>query len=225
MLLRFRRKMLKIYHDQCRSHDYTPLPGLRRPDLPQINFFQKPPTFKELKRSVRTKRNGAAPGLNALSYVPYKQCGAILSVLHKIITKIYKSQDIPEDWALAYVVLLQKSEDLSKPEEFRPIAITNTVGKIFFSILSCRLQKYMVKNRFIKSNIQKGFLFGVPGCVEHAFTLVEALRNAKMEKRAIVVSWIDLANAYGSVRHNLIQFALNWYHVPIHIQSLIFCLL
>jgi hypothetical protein len=30
---------------------------------------------------------------------------------------------------------------------------------------------------------------------------------------------MDLANAYGSVRHNLIQFALNWYHVPACIQK------
>ena len=40
--------------------------------------------------------------------------------------------------------------------------------------------------------------------------------------RQIVVTWIDLANAYGSVRHNLIQFALNWYGVPRMIQELIF---
>ena len=34
--------------------------------------------------------------------------------------------------------------------------------------------------------------------------------------------WIDLANSYGSVKHNLIQFALNRYHVPEIIQGLIF---
>ena len=33
--------------------------------------------------------------------------------------------------------------------------------------------------------------------------------------------WIDLANAYGSVRHNLIQFALEWYHVPKLVRDLI----
>ena len=52
--------------------------------------------------------------------------------------------------------------------------------------------------------------------------MFEALREAKFGKRQIVVSWIDLANAYGSVRHNLVQFALNWYHVPVFIQHLIF---
>ena len=78
-----------------------------------------------------------------------------------------------------------------------------------------------MKNKFI-SNIQKGFLFGVPGCIEHSFSLWEALRDAKDGKRAIVLSWLDLANAYGSVMHNLIQFALNWYHVPVLIQRLVF---
>ena len=52
--------------------------------------------------------------------------------------------------------------------------------------------------------------------------MVLGLHDAKSAQRQIVVSWIDLANAYGCVRHNLIQFALNWYHVPIGIQSLIF---
>ncbi len=51
---------------------------------------------------------------------------------------------------------------------------------------------------------------------------VEAMREAKEHIRQIVISWLDLANAYGSVRHNLIQFALNWYGVPKLIQKLIY---
>ena len=51
---------------------------------------------------------------------------------------------------------------------------------------------------------------------------MKALREAKEKTRQIVVPLIDLANAYGSVRHNLIQFALNWYHIPLVIQELIF---
>ncbi len=84
---------------------------------------------------------------------------------------------------------LQKSKDvLNDPSEFRPIAITNTRGKIFFSIISERLQKFLVKNDFIQTSIQTGFLADVPGCVEHVFSLWEALREAKDEARAIVVS-------------------------------------
>jgi len=95
------------------------------------------------------------------------------------------------------------------------------MGKIFFSILSDRLQAYMLQNGYIIREIQKGFLTGVAGCLEHAFALYEALREAKEHTRQIVTCWIDLANAYGSVRHNLIQFALHWYHVPAPVCNLI----
>ena len=75
---------------------------------------------------------------------------------------------------------------------------------------------------FIQRMIQKGFIKGVCGCIDHTFSLWEALKHALRCKRSLCTSWIDLRNAYGSVRHNMIQFALNWYHVPVGIQELIF---
>ena len=36
----------------------------------------------------------------------------------------------------------------------------------------------------------------------------------KKNAKEIVVAWLDLANDYGSVAHNLIQHALEWYHFP-----------
>ena len=212
----------QIYRDSNRDHIYIPLPELVRPELPLQLFSLRCPTENELKRSVQRKRNGAAPGLNALTYVPYKKCASIMKFVHKLGIKIWKSKDIPTDWAMAYVVLLSKSNDLSLVSEFRPIAITCVCGKIFFSVLSERLQVFMLRNNYISRDIQKGFLSGMPGCIEHTFGLLEALRDAKESYRQIVLCWLDLANAYGSVRHNLIQFALNWYHVPKDIQALIF---
>ena len=213
----------RLYEDDERSADFKPLDGMERPPLPQFPFFESPPTWKELKRHTRSKRNYACPGLNSLPYLIYKRCPAILSTVLLIFKRIFQRKTIPKDWAMAFVVLLQKALGvLDQPSEFRPIAITNTLGKIFFSIIADRLQQFLVKNKYIKTSIQKGFLFGVPGCVEHAFALWEALREAKDEARSFVISWLDLANAYGSVMHNLIQFALNWYHVPTGIQQLIY---
>src|SRR5436190_1836048 len=71
----------------------------------------------------------------------------------------------------------------------------------------------MLQNNFT-SHAQKGFKADTPGCLEHSFAMFEALLDAKHEQRQIVVSWLDLCNAYGSIKHNLIQFALHWYHVP-----------
>ena len=211
-----------LYHDPGRGHNYAPLPESRRPDLPSAMFDTNPPSLRDVFRSVRRKRNAAAPGMNGISYLPFKKCPSIVLCLHRILLKIWKTRDIPADWAVAYIALLSKSDVLDNPAEFRPIAVTNTSGKIFFSIISDRLQDFLVKNGYIKREVQKGFLAGVAGCVEHGFALWEAMRDAKEHKKAFVTTWIDLANAYGSVRHNLIQFALEWYHVPKFIQELIF---
>jgi hypothetical protein len=84
-----------------------------------------------------------------------------------------------------------------------------------------RLRTFWTKNRYIHK-IQKGALNDVAGCLEHTFSMFEALKDAKLHKRQIVVTWLDLKNAYGSVRHNLIQFALEWYHVPEWFAEIVF---
>ena len=132
-----------------------------------------------LLKSAKRKRSGAAPGLNGLTYVPYKKCTALLKFVVKLGRKIWKKKDIPADWARAYIILLAKSEDLKSLSEFRPIAITLTVGKIFFSVISDRLQFFMIQNQNITRDLQTGFLFGVPACLEHLFTLIEACREPK----------------------------------------------
>jgi hypothetical protein len=210
------------YHDEGRDHSYIPLTGMKRPEFPTHLFDLTKPKLGNLVKVVSKKRNGAAAGLNGLGYVPYKKCPSILKVQLLIFLKIWTTKEVPEDWARAYMVLLSKSDILDSVSEFRPIALTNCNGKIFFSVLSNRMESYFVQNSYIKRSVQKGFLSGVSGCLEHSFALWEALREAKESRRQIVSTWIDLANAYGSVRHNLIQFALWWYHVPDFVQSLIF---
>ena len=106
-------------------------------------------------------------------------------------------------------------------EDLRPIACTDTAGKLFWSLMNDRLRVFWTKNKYITSQ-QKGALSDVSGCLEHNWTLVEALKNAKLTKNQIILVWLDLKNAYGSVRHNLIQFALEWYHVPEWFADLIF---
>ena len=43
----------------------------------------------------------------------------------------------------------------------------------------------------------------------HTFVQMEALKDTREIACQIVVSWIDFANAYESVQHNWIQFAMS----------------
>ena len=75
---------------------------------------------------------------------------------------------------------------------------------------------------YADKKIQKGFMRNVAGCIEHSETVYQMLRDAHDCKQPICVSWIDLTTAYGSVKHALCQFSLEWYHVPEHLCQSIF---
>jgi hypothetical protein len=209
-----------LYRDVSRGEHVTPLADMKRPATPSFLLSEDCPSEAELNGIIKLKRNGAAPGLDGILYVPFKRCPCLVKLLVKIFRKVWKTKDIPAEWATASIQLLAKSANLTDPAEFRPIALTNTIGKIFFAVIAKRLEKYMAENKFI-SQVQKGFKAETPGCLEHSFAMFEALLDAKHNQKQIVVAWLDLCNAYGSVKHNLIQFALEWYHVPAVIRELI----
>ena len=50
----------------------------------------------------------------------------------------------------------------------------------------------------------------------------EAIRYAREHRKPICICWIDLANAFGSVPHNLVQFSMEWFAVPRRFRNLIF---
>ena len=55
---------------------------------------------------------------------------------------------------------------------------------------------------------------GVPGCLKQYQKLCVAISDAHNKHRSLTVCWLDLANAYGSVHHGLIKFALDHYRAP-----------
>ncbi|GFO44178.1 reverse transcriptase [Plakobranchus ocellatus] len=71
-----------------------------------------------------------------------------------------------------------------------------------------------MENGYVNFSVQKGGLPGVSGCLENTRMVWEAIQRAKLAKRNLHVVWLDLADAYGSVPHQMIQQALRMYHVP-----------
>ena len=92
--------------------------------------------------------------------------------------------------------------------DFRPIALLNVEGNLFFSLVSKHLEKHLINNKFINKSVQKGCMEIVPGCREHISMVWAALKEAKSKNLSLATIWFDIANAYGSIPHKLIIFAL-----------------
>jgi len=74
--------------------------------------------------------------------------------------------------------------------------------------------QFLVGNNYLDQKIQKGFWKGTDGVTEHTEVLVHMLREAKRRQGSIIVTLLDLENAFGSVHHNLLKFSLHHHYVP-----------
>jgi hypothetical protein len=114
----------ELYRDEKRDESVLPMPEMKPVKPPTVLFADRSPSVKEIFGIIRRKSNSSAPGLDGISYVPYKRCPSVLPVLAKIFEKVWTSQEIPSSWASACIQLLPKTEKLSDPADFRPIALT-----------------------------------------------------------------------------------------------------
>ena len=131
-------------------------------------------------------------------------------------------QIVPKVWKHAHVKLIgnpSATSDPSSPTNFRPIALTPCVGKLFSTIIRNRLLKFMLANRYLDRSIQKAFMPATPGCAEHHLKLSTILSDAKQRHRSLAICWVHLANAYGSVHYSLMYPLLAW-TLPCTLQAL-----
>ena len=87
----------------------------------------------------------------------------------------------------------KNAEDPRNLANYKPIALTSCVSKLFTSFVKRRLESSMIGNVYINCDLQKAL---IPGCHEHQFKVWRALQDAKASQRSLCAVWLDLKNAY-----------------------------
>ena len=190
------------------------MPGLVWPTRPGIRFNTRGPSLLEVSDVIDKARSKSAPGPNGVPFIVYKRCPETTKALVRVLRAAWRKRSVCQEWRRAEGIYIPKEQDSKTISQFRPISLLNVEGKIFFAVMAKRLTAYLTRNGFIDTSVQKGGMPGMPGCLEHAAMIWEAIQRAKKEKLNLHVIWLDLANAYGSVPHQVIWLALNMYHVP-----------
>lgn len=80
------------------------------------------------------------------------------------------------------------------------------------SLTSCR-----AINTLTHEYIRKAY----SGGLEHRGVVTQLIREARDDREDLVVIWLDLTNPYGSIPHQLVEMALERYHVPQKVKDLI----
>ncbi|KAI8482700.1 hypothetical protein Bbelb_395800 [Branchiostoma belcheri] len=175
----------------------------------------------EVLAAVKRARAAAAPGPNGVPYRVYKMCPKTLRVLWKLMQVAWRKKCVPVSWRRAGGVLIPKERVSSTIDQFRNISLLNVEGKLFFTILAKRLTGFLLSNSYIDTQVQKAGIPGFPGCIEHANTIWRQIQLARSRKEDLHVVWLDLANAYGSIPHKVISYALDFFWVPVEMKQIV----
>ena len=182
-------------------------------------------TTEEIQHVLKKCRPSSNPcPVDQISYSVLKNCASLIPALLRLYNLCWTTKCVLSQWKVGVIQLLGKpaaQQDPSSPSNFRPIALTSCLGKVYTSILKQRWQHFMVSNGYLNTTIQKAFVDGIPGCSEHHLKLLAMLEEARTKHKSIAIYWLDIANAYGSVHHNLIRCALDHYHAPTHFTDII----
>lgn len=181
---------------------------------PEVDYDDELPSWKEFSDRLRKTRNKSAPGPNGVPYLVYKRCPGVAKLLWRYVRGMWKKNSISKEWRKAEGVFIPKEEGAEDVEKFRTISLLNVEGKLFFGLKAERLMKYALANGYIDTTIQKGGVPETAGCLEHTAVISQLIREAKESKGNLVVTWLDIANAYGSLPHEVIMTALQRAHVP-----------
>ena len=211
----------KAHSDPHKEVHREPQDDLYEYKEPEVEFNNDPPSFNEFMKRLRKTRSKSAPGPNGVPYIVYKRCPKVARQLWLYLKDMWKKNAISESWRYAEGILIPKEDNATEISKFRTISLLNVEGKIYFSMRAERLLKFIQENKYIDPSIQKGGLPEISGCLEHTSVLSQLIREAKTENKNLVITWLDIANAYGSIPHSLIQTALQRAHVPENICYLV----
>lgn len=72
----------------------------------------------------------------------------------------------------------------------------------------------MTANKLIDPTLQKVFLPGINGCIEHNIEMYEIIKDVKNQTKTCHITFFDLEDAFGCVPHSLIDLTLERNFIP-----------
>ena len=172
-------------------------------------FDKRPMTAKEIFDTL-SNCDYSAPGNDKISFHDLKTVDPDCSFLCKLFNIILTKRIVPKQWKRYRTTLILKAhkENLAHDiSSWRPIAVLDTSYRLFTKILNTRLTSW-IQNGNLINNCQKAILAS-DGCTEHNSYINSLKQYAIASNSYLHLCWIDIADAFPSVPHELIWHTLH----------------
>ena len=166
------------------------------------NHISSPISFDELLNhinSLNAKKTSVGPDNISNSMIKHFSY-PILILLQLIFNKCWKEGLLPTIWKHSIAIPIHKpGKDNSNINNYRPIALTSNVCKLFEKIILSRLSYFCSKNNIDPRN-QAGFSKG-RSTLEHLVKLTTQVKQQCSRRKNTLATFFDIKKAFDQVWH------------------------
>ena len=161
-------------------------------------------SLTEIDKVIKKIKKGKAPGCDEINADFYKNLPNNWKILlQTLFNNILLTEMTPSSWSEAILVLFHKKGSKNEPGNYRGIALTNTISKIFTHILHERLFAWANKVNVLPES-QGGFR-PKRSCLENIYILQSVIHlKLRLDKGHAYAIFIDFKRAFDSISHYIL---------------------
>ena len=199
--------MAKVLIDQCSS--VFSKPSTEPPEIEEstqaINNIAITPD--EIIEAIEELRLNAASGPDGIPAILLKKCKTTLAeTLSTFWNKCMEVGIIPASLKSSIIPPIHKGGNKSEAANYRPVALTSHIIKIYEKVIRNRLANHLDNNNSFNKN-QHGFRKG-RSCLTQLLAHHDNILNLLEQGYNVDVVYLDFAKAFDKVDHNILLHKL-----------------
>ena len=156
----------------------------------------------DLEDAMNELSTNAAPGPDLFPAVLLKKCShALARPLTKIWKKSLISGEIPDICKFATITPIHKGKSKALPKNYRPVALTSHLVKIFEKVVRKQVVNYLHERNLFNTS-QHGFLEG-RSCLSQLLSHFDRITSELENGFGVDVIYLDFAKAFDKVDHGI----------------------
>jgi len=164
-------------------------------------------TYAEVYKAICKLKNNKSPGLDGIRNEMLKSSKDVLiPLLVKLFNSIFLSGQFPNSWRLSTLTVIHKKGDKGNPKNYRGIAVSSNLCKLFCLILHNRLTDFCESKNIIP-NEQIGFRRGAR-TQDHILVLKHIIDKFISKSKKLFVCFVDFSSAFDTVWRNGLIYKL-----------------
>ena len=174
-------------------------PILNQPAIyPEGPYLNRKISEEELLTALASLNKSSSPGPDAITYNMIALSDpTLLSEVLRLLNASFLSSYIPEKWKLAEIYPLPKTNNPTRPSDYRPISLLPCISKILEKVILSRIQHHLTDHN-LNSPMQSGFTSG-RSTTKQILRVISLIHKAWSHDQDVLYISLDISKAFDSV--------------------------